>query len=431
MRLRRVALLAAAVALGAASPAPEAWTVAPLFTLESAHEGDGFGTSLATGDVDGDGALDIAIGAPDDSTAGAGAGAVYIYSGRTRKLLRELHGSKPGEQFGQSVALTYLELDSMSDLIVGAPGWKDGAGAVYFAKRPTKDDPPAPVRIAEGQRPGDHLGWSVAAVPAVPGADVTGVLAGEPGHDEAGRDDAGRAMLLRIKDPKAGKLKVEVVREWKGDALGAELGWFVGLAGDCNFDAVQDCCVGEPGGPGAPGTSPGALRLIDGANGKLLQRWVGRRDGDRFGCSAATVRTYGNKDVKYHEILVGAHGYAQLFASKEGTLRKTFEADAPGHDFGMVVGSTFRLESEYEWGFAISTACLETTGAGTPPAFHGVHVYSGDTLEEIARLPASGGGLGRAFAHAVFADQAHEGLIVGEWRPDRGRVQIVELHSDK
>jgi hypothetical protein len=429
--MRNVVIMLLAVAFSlAASPAPDGWSVAPVFTLESAHEGDDFGAVLAVGDVDGDGAPDIAVGAPGDSAAGDGAGAVYIYSGRTRELLRELHGSQPGEQFGQSVALTYLEKDSMSDLIVGAPGWKDGAGAVYLATRPTKDDPPAPVRIAEGKRPGDRLGWSVAAVPAVPGADVTGILAGEPGHDEAGRDDAGRAVLLRVKNAKAKKLKVEVVREWVGDSLGARLGEFVRLAGDANFDSTLDAYVGEPGGSDAEGRATGALRLVNGANGKVLQRFTGRSEGDDFGSCAATVNVHG-KGVQDQEVLVGARGYAQLFSSKDGKLRKTFEADAPGHEFGMVVGGSFRMESEYQWGFAIATACAEAPGAGVPPAFHGVRIYSGETLEEVARLPADGGRLGLALEHAVFAAQAHEALVIGESRLERGRVRVVELRSSK
>src|SRR5262249_52023400 len=125
VRIRNAALLA----LAALAPGG---SFVPSFTLDSGHAEDGFGSALATGDVDGDGTPDIAVGAP---AAGDGAGAVTIWSGRTHKLLRELHGA-PGEHFGQSVALTYLAQDSMSDLIVGAPGWKDGAGAVYLAVRP-------------------------------------------------------------------------------------------------------------------------------------------------------------------------------------------------------------------------------------------------------------------------------------------------------
>src|SRR5262249_4727688 len=155
--------------------------------------------------------------------------------------------------------------------------------------------------------------------------------------DEAGRDDAGRAVLLRVKDPKAKKLKVEVVREWVGESLGAQLGAWVSLAGDINFDAVQDSYLGEPGATDDKGRATGALRVVDGANGKTLLRFTGRNEGDLFGSCAATVRAHG-KGVQYHEVLVGARGYAQLFASKDGALRKTFEPDVPGHDFGLVVG---------------------------------------------------------------------------------------------
>jgi hypothetical protein len=418
VRIRHAALLALAALL------PPGGSFVPLFTLEGKAADDGFGSALATGDVDGDGAADIAVGAPG---ADGGAGAVYIYSGRTQKLLRELHGA-PGERFGQSVALTFLQTDSMSDLIVGAPGWKDGAGAVYLAVRPSKDDPVAPVRVAEGERPGDQLGWSVAAVPAVPGADVTGILAGEPGHDEAGHDDAGRAVLLRVKDPKAGKLKVEVVRQWVGECQGAQLGAWVSRAGDVNSDATLDSFLGEPGGLDTVGQATGALRVVDGANGKQLLRLAGRNEGDAFGsCAASVVVQPGSVDE--NEVLVGAKGYAQIFASKDGALRKSFEADATGHDFGLVVGGSFRIQSAYKFAFTIATPCLPDDSA--QGAFHGVRVYSGQTLEEIARIPAEGGRLGLALEHATFKDQANEALIVGAWRPEHGGVRVEEFRPGK
>jgi hypothetical protein len=69
----------------------------PLMTLTGETAGDGFGIGVAdAGDVDGDGHDDLVIGAWQH----AGAGKVYIYSGKTAKLLRAITCRTPGDTFG-------------------------------------------------------------------------------------------------------------------------------------------------------------------------------------------------------------------------------------------------------------------------------------------------------------------------------------------
>src|SRR5690349_5343502 len=84
--------------------------------------GDQSGFAVAdAGDVNGDGVHDIISGAPG-STPDA-PGAAIVYSGATGHVLARLHGHSPGSNFGAAVAgIGDVNGDGRDDLLVGAPG---------------------------------------------------------------------------------------------------------------------------------------------------------------------------------------------------------------------------------------------------------------------------------------------------------------------
>ena len=94
-----------------------------LATLRSGVSGDRFGASVAAaGDVNGDGVVDLVVGAPADDQRGTDAGAVRVISGADRALLLRWNGEAPGDQFGTSVATAGdVDRDRFDDLAVGAP----------------------------------------------------------------------------------------------------------------------------------------------------------------------------------------------------------------------------------------------------------------------------------------------------------------------
>jgi hypothetical protein len=63
--------------------APGAYTTdeAPIHLVSGSTEPDAFGISIAPGDIDGDGLLDLVIGAPNDSRARELAGSVTVIFG--------------------------------------------------------------------------------------------------------------------------------------------------------------------------------------------------------------------------------------------------------------------------------------------------------------------------------------------------------------
>ena len=98
------------------SPYPEKMTFTPQFPFAYGR----FGSSLAAGDFDGDGSLDIAIGAEG---AGDG-GEVYIYYGpsftRTARIVP--YDVSTNLYFGRSMAAGDINGDGVDDLAVGRPG---------------------------------------------------------------------------------------------------------------------------------------------------------------------------------------------------------------------------------------------------------------------------------------------------------------------
>jgi hypothetical protein len=97
---------------------------AALLRLEGLSREGWMGWSIATGHLDGDEVVDIAVGAPGEEEA---AGMVMIWSidslldgTRTRPRFR-LYGEHTGDGFGRSVTMADLDGDDLDDLLVGAP----------------------------------------------------------------------------------------------------------------------------------------------------------------------------------------------------------------------------------------------------------------------------------------------------------------------
>jgi len=108
-----------------------------------------FGSSVCgTPDLDGDGVLDLAVGAPGSRLASHGpggallsyrTGGVVLISGGDGRILGCLAGPKPGwdlspKNLGHCLdSAGDLDADGVRDLIIGAPGQSDGypGGAVY------------------------------------------------------------------------------------------------------------------------------------------------------------------------------------------------------------------------------------------------------------------------------------------------------------
>ncbi len=108
------------------------------FVSEGMNPDDGYGASLArVGDVNGDGYEDFAVGSPGYN-AKQGAVAV-LYGGPGMDGTPDLWftGENLGDEFGTSVAGGDLNGDGFPELIIGAPGYHSDSGAVYLYHGPS------------------------------------------------------------------------------------------------------------------------------------------------------------------------------------------------------------------------------------------------------------------------------------------------------
>lgn len=100
--------------------------------------GDGLGWSVASGDLDGDGALDLSFGYPEGSYGGNSAGRVTTFRGPiaagttwVSAAASDLWGPEPGAYLGHALAGGHdLSGDGRDDILIGAPGGTGGAWVV-------------------------------------------------------------------------------------------------------------------------------------------------------------------------------------------------------------------------------------------------------------------------------------------------------------
>ncbi len=335
---------------------------------------DRFGSALATGDFDGDGCPDLAVGAPGDSLLDEPrSGLVYVFTCAGPDLLNPREVLFPGvhlaverqldDRFGLTLAVGELNGDpACDDLVIGAPGSEvngnPGAGRVYYFKGTCGAQP-------EVLREWDFRTATLpVAYEGFGGALATGDFDGDGDDDVAvgvrnaspfaNRVGAGAVDVfqyestvgLRIEADDFSGVVPEIV-EYAGLGFGTAL-----AAGDFDGDGDADLAIGAPGYTNTddPLRATGRVYLAEGVSFGIPQAHSvidspSPETGQLFGASLSAGPYTTNE---CDDLVVGApghhdHGAALVYAGTAGgTLLENYpESSSPG------LGGVARLGDRY------------------------------------------------------------------------------------
>ncbi len=352
--------------------------------------GTGFAASIAgVGDVNGDGAADLAVGAPfADAYSGESipqAGMAEVISGADGSTLHTFRGQAMFDHFGTSVAGGGdVDGDGYDDVAVGAPQDHPRLGGFGYVRVYSGRDGGVlhTLGALSVEDVGIRFGHSVAILGDVDGDRRDDVAVGLPGIDF-------KTGAVRVFSGANGQRLYEVLGVRRRQAYGRLLS----AVGDADGDGLADLAVGF-----RPVLSPFAgVHLLSGANGAFLRGLSPVFMGFGLGMphSVAGVGDYDGDGCA--DVAVGRLGHAVVYSGRDGSPLCVRASTMPGTStgFGTAVASAGDVDRD-----GYPDLIIGSPGEG--PGRGGAYVYRGGPCmhREVGALsPAAGGSLfGRRIA---------------------------------
>lgn len=337
-----------------------------LFTRDG-RPGDQLGLGIETaGDVDGDGRADVIAGAPGAASA---RGEALVFSGKDGALLRKLEGEAAGDNFGRRVADPGdVDGDGHADLLVGADlcdslGADAGRAYLYSGKDGSL------IVSLDGEEAGDKFGVALCGATLGSGAERETLLAF--GAKDAGARQGGRVYVFRWKQG-----EVEPVFTIEADETGVQLAeMFLSFVGDVDGDGTPDVYASDwPNS--AKGPSTGRCYVHSGRTGERLLVLTGERAGDGFGIGTADV---GDMDGDGRaDLLIGAWqntdgapsgGKCYLYSGKSGAELDAWACTVANETFGFDTTGLGDVDGDGVADYLITNAWSGIRGARSGRAF--------------------------------------------------------------
>ncbi|GGL12426.1 hypothetical protein Sme01_69420 [Sphaerisporangium melleum] len=346
----------------------------------SPERGDSFGSAVVSGDFDGDGCGDLAIGVSEEFAGtpvpdGAdGNGIVQLLRGSADGLkpagtldVTRLGRPRDTDRFGAALASGDLDGDGDDELVVGIPGLSEGGGVGVFGMKGrdlrakgtlvTQATP----WVAQEHIEGDQFGAAV-AVGDFDGDGRAEVAIGAPGDTVGPTTSGGGSVTIAdVRRRQAGMYTQNSpgvpgeAEKW--DSFGAAL-----AAGDFDRDGRDDLAIGTPGEgldafQDGPMYGNGAVHVLYGTRRGLTaigsEFWSRKTKGirgkslntDRLGSALAAGDLNGDGDAELAIGLPGGNRVLVLAGTRTGGLTANHAViltGRPGHP-GDLYGSAVTI----------------------------------------------------------------------------------------
>ncbi len=350
-------------------------------------KGSYFGFSISSlGDLDGDGTVDLSVGAPNNPADPAVTGDLYILFMNSDVTVRDtvkISAGTPngpaltgGDYFGISVQnIGDIDGDGTTDIMAGAPGSVtrvSDTGRIYLMLM-NSDGTIKRTSVIDGQTPngpsldaGDHFGWSIVSLGDTDGDGVTDVMVGTAG------DDSVHILFMNNGGTVKGSIEIPSQAVVSFNLVSDQFGWSTSAIGDLDGDGVTDIASGAPE-RSIEGVNTGSLYILfmnaDGTMRETAEINGGNTSGlslvsnDRFGESVEGLGDLDGDGVT--DIVVGAPGNAfspvdtgnayVLFMNANGTVKQAITINGstpngpaldPNNRFGESVANLGDLDGD-------------------------------------------------------------------------------------